>query len=74
MYYWGCGEYGVSGDVKIKNCSVPTLSEYFKYFHEVEKMKVKKMKSCGFFSIALMNNGYLYGWGSNNSGQIGIKS
>ena len=24
IYYWGCGEYGVSGDGNTKNCSVPS--------------------------------------------------
>ena len=32
------------------------------------------MKSCSTCTIALMTNGYLYGWGSNSAGQMGIKN
>lgn len=32
------------------------------------------MKSCASFSIALMTDGLLYGWGSNHAGQVGIKN
>ena len=72
IYYWGCGEYGVAGDVGTKNCNVPETIEYFKYLEEEEKITIKKIKSCGTCSIALMTNGLLYGWGSNHAGQIGI--
>ena len=39
-----------------------------------ENQIMKKVKSCSTFSIALMNDGCLYGWGSNHAGQIGIKN
>lgn len=32
------------------------------------------MKSCESYSIALLSDGKLYGWGSNESGQMGVKS
>ncbi len=32
------------------------------------------MKACESYSIALLSDGKLYGWGSNESGQIGVKS
>jgi alpha-tubulin suppressor-like RCC1 family protein len=37
-------------------------------------MMIKKVKSCESYSVALMDNGKLYGWGSNEHGQMGIKS
>lgn len=37
-------------------------------------MAVKKLKSCESYSVALMDNGKLYGWGANEHGQLGIKA
>lgn len=37
-------------------------------------MKIKKVKSSESYSVALMDNGKLYGWGSNEHGQMGIKA
>ncbi len=37
-------------------------------------MSFNKIKSCESFSIGLSNQNKLYGWGSNESGQMGIKA
>ena len=39
-----------------------------------EKLKVIEFKSANNYTVALMSVGNLYGWGSNESGQMGIKS
>lgn len=46
VYNWGNGEYAVFGDGNNKNYHVPHLNEHFKYLSEVEKIEVKKIKSC----------------------------
>lgn len=74
IFNWGNGEYAAFGDGANKNYEVPTLNEHFKYLREEEHLKVKKMKSCESYSVALMKNGLLYGWGSNEHGQMGIKA
>jgi alpha-tubulin suppressor-like RCC1 family protein len=74
VYNWGNGEYAAFGDGNNKNYDVPTKNEHFDYLFEEEKMMIKKVKSCESYSVALMDNGKLYGWGSNEHGQMGIKS
>ena len=74
VYHWGNGEYGAFGDGHNKNYSTPMVNEYFQYLKVEELLKIKKLKSCESFSVALMNNDRLYGWGSNESGQMGIKA
>ena len=74
MYNWGNGEYAAFGDGKNENYDVPVRNEFFDYLFEEEKMKIKKVKSCESYSVGLMDNGRLYGWGSNEHGQMGIKS
>lgn len=37
-------------------------------------MKITKVKSCECYSVALMDNGKLFGWGANEHGQMGIKA
>jgi len=39
-----------------------------------EKLEIKSFKSANNYTVALMSDGNLYGWGSNESGQMGIKS
>ena len=74
VFHWGNGEYGVFGDGDNKNHQVPFRNEYFKYLEEEENISMKKVKSCSTFSIALMTDNHLYGWGSNHAGQMGIKN
>ena len=74
VYNWGNGEYAAFGDGNNKNYEVPTLNNHFEYLREEEKLEVKKIKSCESYSVALMQNGKLYGWGSNEEGQMGIKA
>ena len=53
------------GDGNNKNYTSPVLNEYFQYLKVEQLLKPKKVKSCESFSVALMNDGKLYGWGSN---------
>jgi alpha-tubulin suppressor-like RCC1 family protein len=41
---------------------------------ENEKLEVVDFKSANNYTVALMSDGNLYGWGSNESGQMGIKT
>jgi alpha-tubulin suppressor-like RCC1 family protein len=41
---------------------------------ETEKLDVVDFKSANNYTVALMSDGNLYGWGSNESGQMGIKT
>ena len=74
IYNWGNGEYAAFGDGANENYYVPTLNNHFEYLRTEEALKVKKMKSSESYSVALMKNGKLYGWGSNEHGQMGIKA
>jgi alpha-tubulin suppressor-like RCC1 family protein len=74
IYNWGNGEYAAFGDGNNKNYDSPTLNKHFEYLRSEEKLAIKKVKSAESYSIALMDNGKLYGWGSNEHGQMGIKS
>lgn len=65
MFNWGNGEYGAFGDGKNENYPLPSPNEYFTYLKDEENITIKKVKSCESYSIALLNDGKLYGWGSN---------
>jgi hypothetical protein len=74
IYNWGNGEYAAFGDGNNKNYELPAKNEHFEYLLGEEKMAVQKLKSCESYSVALMDNGKLYGWGANEHGQLGIKA
>ncbi len=50
------------------------MNNHFIYLQEQEKLTIKEIKSANNYSVALMSDGNLYGWGSNESGQMGIKT
>jgi alpha-tubulin suppressor-like RCC1 family protein len=41
---------------------------------KTDKLEVLDFKSANNYTVALMSDGNLYGWGSNESGQMGIKT
>ena len=72
MYNWGKGELSVFGNGSNKNLQIPTLNEHFEYLRKEENLSIKKLKSCNNYSMALMSDNSLYGWGLNEEGQMGI--
>jgi len=73
LYNWGRGEYGVFGDCANKNYLEPVKNQMFLDFCAAEKKNVAKLKSANNYSMVLMDDGSLYGWGSNDFGQIGLR-
>lgn len=41
---------------------------------KVQKLEIVKIKSCNNYTLGLFSDGNLYGWGSNEAGQMGIKN
>lgn len=74
VYDWGRGDYGVFGNGSNKSLLNPFLNDYFANLQEHEKLEIVDMKSVNNYSVALMTDNHLYGWGSNESGQMGIKT
>lgn len=72
VYNWGRGEFSVFGNGSNSNRQLPVLNSHFEYLRDQENLTVKKLQSRGNYSMALMSDGYLYGWGSNDQGQMGI--
>jgi alpha-tubulin suppressor-like RCC1 family protein len=74
LFNWGRGDYGVFGNGESKSLWIPKKNDYFAYLKDSEKLSIKTLKSANNYSVALMSDGNLYGWGSNESGQMGIKT
>ena len=74
LYVWGRGDYGVFGDGNNKDSIFPRKSTYFEELRNRNQMVITKLKSANNCSVALMSDGNLYGWGSNESGQMGVAS
>ncbi|CAD8142128.1 unnamed protein product [Paramecium pentaurelia] len=75
LYVWGKGDYGVFGDGNNKSFNIPQRNEFFEgYLKKELNLSIVKLKSCNNYSVALMSDGNLYGWGSNDFGQMGIKN
>lgn len=72
VYNWGRGEYSVFGNGGNSNKQIPTLNDHFEYLRESEGLTIKKVQSRNNYTVALMSDGYIYGWGSNDEGQMGI--
>lgn len=54
--------------------NLPKLNDHFEILKQEESLVVKEIHSAASYSMAIMQNGKLYGWGSNDSGQIGAES
>jgi alpha-tubulin suppressor-like RCC1 family protein len=74
VYSWGCGEGGQLGQPEGFLISTeepgslvkPTLIE------SLNHMKIKKVSSGEAHSLALTNDGKVYGWGFTSNGQLGL--
>jgi alpha-tubulin suppressor-like RCC1 family protein len=64
----------VFGNGNSKSLWGPKVNDYFQYLKETDKLEVVDFKSANNYTVALMSDGNLYGWGSNESGQMGIKT
>jgi hypothetical protein len=60
-------DYGVFGDGNNKSPKSPIRNEYFDYLR-TQNLHIEDIKSCNNYSLALMSDGQLYGWGSNENG------
>lgn len=65
MYTWGNNNYGILGDNTTTDKSTPV------YVYNSNDEHFYKMSIGGFHSLALNDEGELYSWGRNNSGQLG---
>jgi len=74
IYNWGRGEYGVFGDGSNKSLKTPHFNDNFERMKVDDNLTVVKLSSANNYSVALMSDGGLYGWGANEFGQMGIKS
>eukprot|EP01016_Furgasonia_blochmanni_P044116 TRINITY_DN6095_c0_g1_i3.p2 TRINITY_DN6095_c0_g1~~TRINITY_DN6095_c0_g1_i3.p2 ORF type:complete len:225 (+),score=68.31 TRINITY_DN6095_c0_g1_i3:756-1430(+) len=74
VYQWGRGEWGVFGDGNSKSLNLPKLNDNLKRMRDDENLKIVKLKSNANWTLSLMSDGNLYGWGSNDSGHLGIRS
>ena len=68
LYNWGKGDYGVLGDGNNKSQATPIINNYFQFLINKEKNTIKLMKSANNYSVVLMSDGNLLGWGSNECG------
>lgn len=67
LYGWGKGDYGVFGQGKNKSLTQPEKNDYFEdYLKKQLGLTVVKFLSCNNYSMALLSDGNLYGWGSND--------
>jgi alpha-tubulin suppressor-like RCC1 family protein len=84
IYNWGKGHHGVFGVGSHADLKVPTLNEGIKEIRDHDGIKVTKIKSCNYSTLALfgleyfrfklkvLDDGSLWGWGNNNFGQLGV--
>lgn len=74
LYSWGRGEYAVFGDGNNKNLKSPALNESLHRMRKTEGILFKRIKSCASQTLGLTEDGSLYGWGSNEHGQLGVRA
>jgi RCC1 and BTB domain-containing protein len=71
VYNWGEGSGTVFGNGDSANVLAPAINEYLKKLSETKHAKIVKVKSAGNATLALLDNGSVYAWGDNDSGQLG---
>lgn len=74
LYSWGRGEYAVFGDGNNKNLKAPVKNESLQRMKDTEGVVFKRIKSCASQTLGLTDKGALYGWGSNEHGQLGVRA
>lgn len=75
VYSWGSGEGGQLGhteNILLKNSNQTGCLTNPLIVESLENLNIVKVSSGEAHSIALSNNGEVYGWGFNYSGQLGI--
>jgi len=68
LYSWGRGfegQLGLSSTTHIEIAAKPTFVTYF------NRLKVKNIAAGSYYSLAITNDGELYGWGEARLGQLG---
>jgi alpha-tubulin suppressor-like RCC1 family protein len=71
LYVWGKGEMGVLGTGKNRNYLSPLKNPFFEGLLS-RGYKVKKIATCNYSNIVLMENGKLLCWGWNEVGQLAL--
>jgi len=71
LYNWGRGKHGVFGNGSQADLKVPALNDTIKELREHNGIRITKLKACDNYTLALFDDGSLWGWGNNNQGQIG---
>jgi alpha-tubulin suppressor-like RCC1 family protein len=67
LYSWGRGfegQLGLSDSIELA-----MIPSYIKYFHQKHVVAVA---AGAFYSLAITNDGAMYGWGEARMGQLGI--
>ena len=67
LYTWGEGIYGQLGHGKNNNEQYPKKVEYFR-----NKFKIIDCKGGAAHTVALTEEGYLFGWGQNDKNQLNL--
>lgn len=66
VYAWGFGSYGTLGLGNEREMGIPTLVS------QLEKERIIRIKSTCQCSYAISENGQVFGWGNNRSGELGL--
>ena len=61
IWTWGCGDNGRLGNGETTGLELPEPLEFF------DKINCTAISAGGGFTLALCDDGQLYGWGMNNS-------
>lgn len=71
LYVWGKGEMGVLGTGRSKSYLSPIKNSFFEDLLS-QGIKAKKISTCGYSNMVLMDNGKLLVWGWNEVGQLAL--
>jgi alpha-tubulin suppressor-like RCC1 family protein len=71
LYVWGKGEMGVLGTGRSKSYHSPIKNSFFEDLLS-QGIKAKKIRTCGYSNMVLMDNGKLLVWGWNEVGQLAL--
>lgn len=53
LYSWGKGHHGVFGTGSFADLKVPTLNETIREIREHDGIRIKKVKACNYYTLAL---------------------